>query len=179
MYSLCLLQSIVVMSGRVTILLPNGRRRNVRVTPNTTLLQILEEACDKDGFLSEDYVLQHHRKDVPLSQMFRFSGLPNNCLLEMSPASRKRVLTNVDICLQFEDGTRKQAEFMPDNNLWDIAISLSDNQVHQYKSPVVIYMRQEIIGQENMSRTTLKSLGIFEGKALMRIVDKDPELLKK
>ena len=35
------------MSMLVTVLCPGGRRQVVMVTPNTSILQVLEEACNK------------------------------------------------------------------------------------------------------------------------------------
>uniref|UniRef100_A0A1A9WAS4 UBX domain-containing protein n=1 Tax=Glossina brevipalpis TaxID=37001 RepID=A0A1A9WAS4_9MUSC len=166
------------MEAKVTVLTPNGRRQNIKVTPNTTLLQILEEACQKHGFASDEYCLKHHNKEVSLSQMFRFSGLPNNCLLEMSQTDRKRIAATVDICIQLEDGNRHQAQFKPEDNLWQVVAQLGDGYIQTYENPVVIYTRQEIIGKQKMSETTLKSLGIIEGRALLRLLNKKPEELK-
>ncbi|KAM7347378.1 tether containing UBX domain for GLUT4 [Cochliomyia hominivorax] len=167
------------MESKVTVLTPNGRRQNVKITPNTTIMEILEEACKKQGFSSDEYCLKHHNKEVSLSQMFRFSGLPNNCLLEMSQTDKKRVAMPVDICLQTEDGTRKQAQFVPDDNLWNVLMKLQgEDELKKFKSPVILYMRQEILGEEELSKKTLKSLGILEGRALLRLLDKQPEELK-
>uniref|UniRef100_A0A1A9Z1Z0 UBX domain-containing protein n=1 Tax=Glossina pallidipes TaxID=7398 RepID=A0A1A9Z1Z0_GLOPL len=166
------------MEVKVTVLTPNGRRQNIKVTPNTTLLQILEDACQKHGFVSDEYCLKHHNKEVSLSQMFRFSGLPNNCLLEMSQTNRKRIAATVDICIQLEDGNRHQAQFKPEDNLWQVVVKLGDGYIQSYENPVVIYTRQEIVGKQQMCETTLKSLGIIEGRALLRLLNKKPEELK-
>lgn len=164
---------------KVTVLTPNGRRQIIKVSPNTTILQVLEEACIKHGFVSEEYCLRHHNKEVSLSQIFRFSGLPNNCLLEMHPTDKKRVAMPVDICVQTEDGSRKQARFTPDDNLWHVLQQLQgDAGLQKFESPVILYMRREILGKEQLSTTTLKSLGILEGRALLRLLDKQPEELK-
>ncbi|XP_046801558.1 tether containing UBX domain for GLUT4 isoform X1 [Lucilia cuprina] len=170
---------ITIMESKVTVLTPNGRRQNVKVTPNTTILQILEEACKKHGFSSDEYCLKHHNKEVSLSQMFRFSGLPNNCLLEMYQTDKKRVAMVVDICVQTEDGSRKQAQFLPDDNLWHVLKEvIGEVELQKFASPVVLYMRQEILGRELLTKTSLKSLGIMEGRALLRLLDKQPEELK-
>ncbi|XP_067641326.1 tether containing UBX domain for GLUT4 [Eurosta solidaginis] len=166
------------MEGKVTVLTPNNRRQNVKVTPNTTILQILEEVCQKHDLDSNEYCLKHHNKEIGLTQIFRFSGLPNNCLLEMAQTERKRTESNVDICVQLEDGSRVQGQFKPSYNLWQVVEQLSAKALESYSSPVVIYMRQEIIGKEHMEKTTLKSLGIFEGRAMVRVIDKTAEDLK-
>ncbi|XP_054730906.1 tether containing UBX domain for GLUT4 [Anastrepha obliqua] len=166
------------MEGKVTVLTPNNRRQNVKVTPNTTILQILEEVCQKHDLDSNEYCLKHHNKEVGLTQMFRFSGLPNNCLLEMSHTERRRTESNVNICVQLEDGSRAQGQFKPNNSLWQVIEQLGAEAIKSYTSPVAIYMRQDIIGKERMQETTLKSLGIIEGRAMIRVINKTAEDLK-
>lgn len=91
------------MASVVTVLTPNGRRQNVKVQPNKTVLQvvnvkaqfinpsthasiyfqILDEVCQKHDFQSNEYDLRHHKRILDLTLMFRFTGLPNNAQLEM------------------------------------------------------------------------------------------------
>ncbi|XP_013119013.2 tether containing UBX domain for GLUT4 [Stomoxys calcitrans] len=166
------------MESRVTVLTPNGRRQIIKVSPNTTLLKILEDVCSKHNFDSEEFTLTHHNKEVSLSQPFRFSGLPNNCQLEMAQTDRKRSTAEVEICVQLEDGSRKQGSFQSTDNLLDVMKQLANEELCKYESPVVVYMRQDVMGQENMNATTLKSLGILEGRALLRLANKKIEELK-
>ncbi|KAH8417660.1 hypothetical protein KR222_003642 [Zaprionus bogoriensis] len=167
------------MDKRVTVLLPNGRRQNVGVKPDMTLLEILETASAKHGFDSEEHCLKFHNKEVSLTQQFRFSGLPNNCVLEMEQTDKRRTLSNVVVCIQLNDGSREQGEFAPTTTVWQVVQQLCMAQSKAYESPVVVYMRSEVIGIDQMQRTTLKSLGILEGRAMMRLIDKKPEELKK
>ncbi|KAH8355944.1 hypothetical protein KR200_003723 [Drosophila serrata] len=166
------------MDKRVTILLPNARRQNVSVTANMTLLEILETACAKHGYDSEEHCLKFHNKVVSLTQQFRFSGLPNNCVLEMEPTEKRRVLSSVVVCVQLSDGAREQGDFSPNDTVWQVVQKLCESQILGYESPIIVYMRSEVIGQEQMRQTTLKSLGILEGRAMMRLIDKKPEELR-
>lgn len=166
------------MEKRVTVLLPNARRQNVSVTANMTLLEILETACAKHGYDSEEHCLKFHNKVVSLTQQFRFSGLPNNCVLEMEPTEKRRVVSSVVVCVQLSDGSREQGDFSPNDTVWQVVHKLCESQVTGYESPIIVYMRSEVIGQEQMRQTTLKSLGILEGRAMMRLIDKKPEELK-
>ncbi|XP_034486714.1 tether containing UBX domain for GLUT4 [Drosophila innubila] len=167
------------MEKRVTVLLPNGRRQNVNVKPDMTLLEVLETASAKHGFDSDEHCLKFHNKDVSLAQQFRFSGLPNNCVLEMEPTEKRRTVTNVVVCIQLNDGTREQGEFLPSSTVWHVVQELCMTQLEAFESPVIIYMRSEVIGVQQMQNTTLKSLGILEGRAMMRLIDKKPEDLKR
>ncbi|KAH8258163.1 hypothetical protein KR038_007196 [Drosophila bunnanda] len=166
------------MDKRVTVLLPSARRQNVSVTANMTLLEILETACAKHGYDSEEHCLKFHNKVVSLTQQFRFSGLPNNCVLEMEPTEKRRVLSSVVVCVQLSDGAREQGDFSPNDTVWQVVQKLCESQALGYESPIIVYMRSEVIGQEQMRQTTLKSLGILEGRAMMRLIDKKPEELK-
>lgn len=166
------------MDKRVTVLLPNGRRQNVAVKPDMTLLEVLETASAKHDFDSEEHCLKFHNKEISLTQQFRFSGLPNNCVLEMEPTDKRRTLSNVVVCIQLNDGSREQGEFAPTTTVWQVVENLCLSQSKGYDSPVIVYMRSEVIGMEQMQQTTLKSLGILEGRAMMRLVNKKPEELK-
>lgn len=166
------------MDKRVTVLLPNGRRQNVAVKPDMTLLEVLETASAKHDYDSEEHCLKFHNKEISLTQQFRFSGLPNNCVLEMEPTNKRRTLSKVVVCIQLNDGSREQGEFAPTTTVWQVVENLCLSQSKGYDSPVIVYMRSEVIGMEQMQQTTLKSLGILEGRAMMRLVNKKPEELK-
>ncbi|KAL1400415.1 hypothetical protein pipiens_002069 [Culex pipiens pipiens] len=97
-------------SRTVTVLTINGRRQNVKVEPNTTVLEILEQVCTKHNFNAAEYDLKHHNKVMDLSAMFRFSGLPNNALLEMAEAKKIRTEADVQLAVQLEDGSRSWTE---------------------------------------------------------------------
>ena len=101
--------------------------------------------------------------------MFRFSGLPNNAQLEMVDSDGKRkVATDVVLCLQLEDGTRANGSFKSTDLLSDVIGSLCPDKDVFDKHPCIIYMRKEIYG-ENIKTTTLKSLGLTGGRALLRL----------
>lgn len=67
-------------------------------------MQILEQTCQKHGFKSEEYDLTHHNRVVDSTVVLRFSGLPNNASLEMAPAKRTRIDSEVILGLQLENG---------------------------------------------------------------------------
>lgn len=182
----------------VNILTPNGRRMTVKVEPNRTVLwvsqfristtslscllvfsiKILEEVCKKhNNFDPNQHGLKHHNKMLDLSQMFRFAGLPNNSNLEMVEVDQKRVEQELVICVQLESGTRVNGNFPSAATLREITTKLFPEVMGEYKYPVVIYMRSEYF--DDSLDTTLKSLGLSSGgRALLRLVDKDPSTLK-
>jgi tether containing UBX domain for GLUT4 len=129
-------------------------------------------------FQAENYDLKHHNKVVDLSQFYRFSGLPNNCTLEMAETDKKRVEKDVVICLQLEDNTRLNSNFQPSLTLFDVITQMAPDKLLGDQSPVVIYMRNEIYG-DKLNTTTLRSLGLGSGgRALLRLINSDPESLK-
>lgn len=162
----------------VTVLTPNGRRQNVKVTPNTTILQVLEEVCNKHGFKPEEHDLKHHKKILDVTSIFRFSGLPNNAQLELVEAKRQRSETSVVLGVQIESGERFTGEFVPSESLWTVITKLLPENINLNENPVVIYMRREISGKENLDKTTLRSLGLTGGRAMLRFLQKTPEELR-
>jgi tether containing UBX domain for GLUT4 len=142
-------------------------------------LKILEQVCVKfPKFSSDNHGLKHHNKLLDLSMMFRFAGLPNNSNLEMVEVENKRVEGDLVICLQLEDGSRLNGNFPPSANLREIITKLCPEKSSPDQKPVVVYMRSEL-HSEALDTTTLKSLGLSSGgRALLRLINTDPEALK-
>ncbi|XP_029357709.1 tether containing UBX domain for GLUT4 isoform X2 [Echeneis naucrates] len=160
----------------VTVLTPNGRRQTVKVSPNTPLLQVLEDVCKKHGFNPDDHGLKFQRTVVDLTVPWRFANLPNNAKLEMVTSSRKQAVTNsqVRIALQMEDGSRLQGSFSCGQSLWDLLThfpQISTSGLSESGStPVCVYMRDEVCGEEALKKATLKSLGLTGGSAIVRFL---------
>ncbi|XP_054026770.1 tether containing UBX domain for GLUT4 [Dryobates pubescens] len=161
----------------VSVLAPSGRRVTVRVGPGTVLLQILEEVCRKQGGSPAEYGLKFQRSVLDLSLQWRFARLPNNAKLEMVPVTSKVEFGNtVRIALQLDDGSRLQDTFPCQQTLWELLNHFAKirefMEQHGEFSPVCIYMRDEITGKEALEKTTLKSLGLTGGSAIIRVVMK-------
>lgn len=129
--------------------------------------------------------------------MFRFTGLPNNCNLEMSEIVKKRTEQDLEVCVQLEDGTRLNGSFPSSSTLREVVTKMCPEKLSTDQSPVVvIYMRSKLYG-EALDSTSLKSLGKFYetvqlkkvimlviqgltsgGRALIRVVNATPESLK-
>uniref|UniRef100_A0A6J0VB39 Tether containing UBX domain for GLUT4 isoform X1 n=2 Tax=Pogona vitticeps TaxID=103695 RepID=A0A6J0VB39_9SAUR len=165
-------------ASAVSVLAPNGRRVTVRVGPSTALLQVLEEVCRKQNFNPNEYDLKFQRTVLDLSLQWRFANLPNNAKLEMVPVSHSRAgtETTVRIALQLEDGSRLQDTFCSTKTLWDILHHFSQTreyvEQHSEISPICIYMRDEVTGKTALEKTSLKSLGLTGGNAIIRLVTK-------
>ncbi|GLH11970.1 Tether containing UBX domain for GLUT4 [Gryllus bimaculatus] len=159
----------------VTVLTPNGRRPSVKVTPNTTILQILEEVCLKHDFDPLEYDLRHHSRILDTTMTVQFSRLPNNAQLEMVKAKKIRRESEVLVNIQTESGDRLSGTFLPSESLWDVVLKLCPDSCVASKQPAILYMRQEICGMENLKVTTLRSLGLTSGRALLRLMCKTVE----
>ncbi|XP_044047319.1 tether containing UBX domain for GLUT4 [Siniperca chuatsi] len=160
----------------VTVLTPNGRRQTVKVSPNTPLLQVLEDVCKKHGFNPDDHGLKFQRTAIDLTLPWRFANLPNNAKLEMVTSARKQAVADsqVRIALQMEDGSRLQGSFSCGQSLWELLthfpqISVSE-QSDSGSTPVCVYMRDEVSGEEALKKATLKSLGLTGGSAIVRFL---------
>ncbi|XP_025423106.1 tether containing UBX domain for GLUT4 isoform X2 [Sipha flava] len=93
-------------------------------------------------------------------------------MLELTPAKKSRQDSPVGVWLQVEDGSRLSGEFPSSQNLWEIIQTLLKNNLSNYDSPAIIYTRMEIIGKEQLQQKTLKDMGLFSGKALLRLLNK-------
>ncbi|XP_073092223.1 tether containing UBX domain for GLUT4 isoform X2 [Manis javanica] len=158
----------------VSVLAPNGRRHTVKVTPSTVLLQVLEETCRRQDFNPSEYDLKFQRNVLDLSLQWRFANLPNNAKLEMVPISRSREGPEnmVRIALQLEDGSRLQDAFCSGQTLWELLCHFAQTREFLEQpceaSPVCVYMRAEVTGRAALQGTTLQSLGLTGGSAIIR-----------
>ncbi|CAN0213886.1 unnamed protein product [Lampetra fluviatilis] len=166
-------------SVTVSVLAPNGRRQNVRIGASTPLMQVLEEVCKKQNFSADDYDLKFQRSILDLSMQGRFANLPNNAKLEMVPSSRQRssVEAQVRIALQAPDGTRMQHGFMTSATLWDVVTNFPQSrlvveQQGEGSTPACVFTHDEYVGEEVLKKTTLKSLGLTGGSAIIRFLVK-------
>ena len=135
-----------------------------------SLFQILEDVCLKHDFNAKDYDLKHHKKILDTNMTLRFSGLPNNALLEMLATTKPRVLSEVTIGIHFEDGNRVLGTFTPNYTLYDVLAKLSPLDLNPDRNCVIIYMRREIYGIDNFQRINLISLGLTSGRAMFRVI---------
>lgn len=129
----------------------------------------MEEVCKKQGLNSKDYDIKHHNQVLDTTVLMQFSGLPNNAQLELSKATKIRVESEVILGLQLESGTRLMGKFQPKDSLWEIISTLCPNELES-ENLVVIYMRQEIYGKENLYNVTLRSLGVTSGRVMCRLI---------
>ncbi|XP_023015144.2 tether containing UBX domain for GLUT4 [Leptinotarsa decemlineata] len=163
--------------GSLCVLALNGRRQTVKCTPNTTILQVLEEVCRKQQLKPEEFDLKHHNKILDTTTTFRFSGLPNNAQLELVPATKLRCETEITLAVNLENGTRLMGNFLPSDTLLHILNHLCPECLGDDKNPVVIYTRREMYGKE-LESVTLRALGLTGGRAMVRLINKSPEELK-
>ncbi|XP_048466661.1 tether containing UBX domain for GLUT4 isoform X1 [Rhincodon typus] len=167
---------MAMMAAAVTVLAPNGRRQQVRVAASTPLLQVLEEVCRKQKLDPKEYGLKFQRTILDLSQQWRFANVPNNAKLEMVATARRHAGTEskVRIALQLEDGSRLQYLFQSGLTLWDLLDHFPETRISEEQLleaiPICVYMRDEIAGESALKATTLKSLGLTDGSAIIRYV---------
>ncbi|XP_010157631.1 PREDICTED: tether containing UBX domain for GLUT4, partial [Eurypyga helias] len=95
----------------------------------------------------------------------------------MVPVSNRVGTGNmVRVALQLDDGSRLQDTFPCQQTLWELlghfATTRELLEQRGGSSPVCVYMRDEIAGKDALERTTLKSLGLTGGSAIVRVVMK-------
>lgn len=157
----------------VTVLAPNGRRQNVKATPNTTIFQILEEVCKKQGHNVDEYDLKYRNQVLDINTILRFTVIPNNALLEMVPCTKTRSKSTVTVCVQSEQGERVVKEFMPDVTLAEVVSQAYPDR--KLDETVLTYMHREVFGAQALKNTNLISLGLTHGKAVVRLLHRLPE----
>ncbi|XP_040495919.1 tether containing UBX domain for GLUT4 isoform X2 [Ursus maritimus] len=96
----------------------------------------------------------------------------------MVPISRIRQgpENTVRIALQLDDGSRLQDTFCSGQTLWELLSHFAQTRECLERpceaSPVCVYMRDEVAGRASLQATTLKSLGLTGGSAIIRFAMK-------
>lgn len=103
-----------------------------------------------------DFFHRHFNQVLDASSIIRFTGLPNNATLEMTPRSSDRATSMVKIGIQLENGQRLMGDFSPDTSLIEIVKNLCPNE--ERDNTVITYMHQEV------SNKSL-NIGIFKKKS--------------
>lgn len=132
--------------------------------------------CEKHKFDPNEYDLKHHKRILDLTTSFRFSGLPNNAQLEMVEAQKKRQDCEVELVVQFGDGNRVDGKFKPNTTMLMIIEQLCPQELTG-DDLFSIYMRTEVTS-DKLENTTLRDLGLISGRAIIRLVHRDPNAAK-
>lgn len=90
----------------------------------------------------------------------------------MCAVQRTRIESTVTVGVQLEDGTRLTGNFIPDDNLWNVLNQVCPNEINPEENLVIIYMRREVYGKNALQTTTLRSLGLTTGRAMLRLIHK-------
>jgi len=166
----------------LVVMLPKGHRVKVATNPNMALLAIKDTACAKKGFDPQMFTLEYKGKRVDLSSTVRFSGIPNNGTLELVELSQDEIgkEEKVTVCLQLPSGQRMVDDFTPATSLMQVISKWSSEagNLSPGEERVIVYTRQEVVGDDALDKTTLRSLGLLQGKCLLRLMHKVPESLK-
>ena len=86
----------------------------------------------------------------------------------MAQVLKAREESNVTLGLQLESGDRLTGTFQPTVSLWDVLQQLCPEESNPDSNPVIIYMRREVCGKQHLAETTLRSLGLTSGRAMLR-----------
>lgn len=94
----------------------------------------------------------------------------------MVEAQKKRQDADVELVLQLSDGTRVDGKFKPNTTLFDIIQQLCPNE-NTGIDLFAIYMRTEV-SSDKLNETSLKDLGLLSGRAIIRLIHRDPNAAK-
>lgn len=94
----------------------------------------------------------------------------------MVEAQKKRQDAEVELVVQLSDGTRVDGKFKPNVTLSEIIQQLCPNELTG-EDLFAIYMRTEV-SSDKLESTSLKDLGLISGRAIVRLVHRDPNAAK-
>ncbi|KAE8895696.1 hypothetical protein PF005_g2735 [Phytophthora fragariae] len=145
----------------------NHQSKRVKVTPGTTMFQVLAEAREQFRLSdSRQYELLHRSRPIDLSIPFRLTGISNNASVELKELEGTAEAQQVRVCVQLRDGKRVQASFGSDATIGRILTFFKLLPSQEQFS--LAFLRREIESQA-FATTTLQELGILSGSAMFRV----------
>ncbi|KAL5971827.1 Tether containing UBX domain for GLUT4 [Taenia solium] len=169
---------------------PTGHLEVFPVKPQAPLISVFEAACAKRSLDPKAHKLVYKKRTVDLSLPFMYSGLTNRATLELvaydeGETVAKPSTSTVRIGIRLEDGHRAECSGHASSSIWSILESLAshDKRVATLLVPTtdglvptVVYLQNQISGEESLRETTLDSLGI-RGSALFQLHHGPPQPL--
>lgn len=165
----------------VSVELPNGKKRTVRVSPMQVMKSVVEEACEAAGLEGPDgWGLQEEqgrkRVNVDLTVPFRLSGIPRGAkliLVKVGAAALKA--KPVTVGLQLPDGSRTQLPLSSDSTLAAVisAFSASVGVDLSQNGPRLGYLTT-VVSESQFEATTLSQMGLASGSGLLRLTFEGP-----
>ena len=82
----------------------------------------------------------------------------------------------VTVLIQTEGGRREQGMFPTSATLWEVmeGLSLTDPAHSQEDVPAIVYMRQRVTGEQELTGTTLGEMGVVSGRVSLRLIYTKP-----
>ncbi|EGZ23569.1 hypothetical protein PHYSODRAFT_478118 [Phytophthora sojae] len=149
----------------------NHQSKRVKVTPGTTMFQVLAEAREHFRLSdSRQFELLHRSRTIDLSIPFRLTGISNNASVELKELEGAAEVQQVRVCVQLRDGKRVQASFGSDATIERILTFFKLLPTQEQFS--LGFLRREIELQ-SFATTTLQELGILSGSAMFRVQSAD------
>jgi tether containing UBX domain for GLUT4 len=110
----------------------------------------------------------------------RYANLPNNARLELIKAVKPRGSADAttSITLHLQDGARlKPIDFPATATLWNVLQDFEKQENGPLlgaddTEPVIIYLRDQISGTSRLKQTSLKSVGLISGRAVLRLLNR-------
>lgn len=166
----------------VNIVYPNARRVQLKIQPTTKIIEIIEEACKRQGLDPNVHSLHYQKRTLDISLTFRHTGVANNVTLDMQKLDTPRKFQDVTIVLQLSDGTKSTPKtFKPDVSSFEMILdaykaesellqtTLNSEKPDNYSFVTCSYLTEQIAGSYQLKHTTLKDMGLLNGRGLIRV----------
>jgi len=150
----------------------NGQKKTIKVSPNTLMQQVLQEATIAfkiDNNNINNFVLKHKRNVINNSEPFRFANIPNNATLDLDIVDKNSNKINAvgsltKVALSIEGTGSITGSYDSSLTLLQMIESLinegklSSNIISS--SIELIYLRTSYKGQDELNKVTFTSLGL-------------------
>ena len=162
------------------IVCPNARRQQIKIQPNTKVLEVLEEAAKRQGLDPNEYNLVYQKRVLDISLTTRLTGIASNATLDLRKSDTLRKYQDVIIVLQLIDGTKLAPKsFRPDITTFEMILQSYKTESETLRAALesdnsdthltCVFLNEQICGLYQLKNTTLKDMGLLNGRVLIRV----------
>lgn len=153
-----------------TIETPSGERIPMRFKPEMTVENLLGMVCKKSGIDPVDHYAVFDNREMRLKSPMKNFNVNQNSVVKIYKSRKLEVTPDIFVSVRVRD-CRIGSVFRPTDNIWDILnMLLSENSYEEEMVPIVVYQKQEFIGEKVLQEIRLRDLGVNEGSCILRFL---------
>lgn len=149
---------------------PTGEQMPVRYKPDMTVGTLFHLACKKFALQPNDYYVVFNYREMDQAELLKNVNITLSSVVRLYKGRKITMVPDIFVSVRIKD-CRIGSVFRMTDNLWDILYKLlSDKSYEPDMVPIVIYNKNEFIGENVLKVVRLRDMGITQGSCVVRFI---------